>query len=46
MDDSIIYTYLSGKATEEEKAQLKDWLNQSPKNRVYFFDPECPTSNQ
>ncbi|WP_165155290.1 FecR family protein [Parabacteroides sp. ZJ-118] len=38
MDDSIIYTYLSGKATEEEKARLRDWLNQSPKNRTYFFD--------
>lgn len=38
MDDSIIYTYLSGKATKEEKARLRDWLNQSPKNRAYFFD--------
>lgn len=38
MDHSIIYTYLSGKATEEEKARLRDWLNQSPEHRAYFFD--------
>lgn len=38
MDDSIIHTYLSGKATEEEKARLRDWLNQSPEHRAYFFD--------
>ena len=38
MDHSIIYTYLSGKATEEEKERLRDWLNQSPEHRAYFFD--------
>lgn len=38
MDDSIIYKYLSGIATEKEKVQLKDWLNQSPEHCAYFFD--------
>ncbi len=38
MNDFIIHTYLSGKATEEEKAQLKDWLEQSPQHQAYFFE--------
>lgn len=38
MDETIIYRYLSGIATEEEKRQLLDWLKASPDNKSVFFD--------
>lgn len=38
MDETIIYRYLSGTATEEEKMQLLNWLKASPENKSVFFD--------
>ena len=38
MDETIVYRYLSGTATEEEKLQLLDWLKTSPENKAAFFD--------
>lgn len=38
MDETIIYRYLSGIATEEEKRQLLNWLKASPDNKSVFFD--------
>lgn len=38
MDETIVYRYLSGIATEEEKLQLLNWLKTSPENKAVFFD--------
>lgn len=38
MDETIIYRYLAGAATEEEKQQLLNWLKASPANKSVFFD--------
>lgn len=38
MDETIVYRYLSGTATEEEKLQLLNWLKASPENKAVFFD--------
>lgn len=36
MDETIVYRYLSGTATEEEKLQLLNWLKASPENKAVF----------
>lgn len=38
MNEIIIYNYLSGCATEEEKKQLFDWLQASETNRTLFCE--------
>lgn len=38
MDETIIYKYLSGQATDEEKQALLGWLHDSPDNQVIFFE--------
>jgi transmembrane sensor len=38
MDETIIYKYLSGRATDEEKQALLGWLHESPGNQAIFFE--------
>lgn len=38
MDETIIYKYLSGLATEDEQLQLLAWLKASSENRKAFFE--------
>lgn len=38
MDETIIYNYLSGLATNEEQRRLLDWLKASPENQHTFFE--------
>lgn len=38
MNNTILYKYLSGLATEGEERELLAWLNHSPENRKEFFE--------
>lgn len=38
MEETNIYRYLTGQATEEEEKELLDWLKASPENRQIFFE--------
>lgn len=38
MNNTILYNYLSGLATESEERELLVWLNHSPDNRKEFFE--------
>lgn len=38
MNDTIIFKYLSGQATNEEKQALLEWLRESPDNQAAFFE--------
>lgn len=38
MNQSIIHKYWEGKATEEEKQSLLEWLHASPSNQAEFFE--------
>ncbi|MCC8199625.1 MAG: hypothetical protein LIP06_13955 [Tannerellaceae bacterium] len=38
MNEEIIFKYLSGEISENEKQQLKEWLQVSAENRYYFFE--------
>jgi len=38
MDQSLVYKYLAGEASENEVRMLFDWIDQSPENRVLFFE--------
>lgn len=38
MNEITIFHYLTGNATEEEKQQIRNWLQASESNRIYFCE--------
>lgn len=38
MNETIIYRYLSGEASDDEIIQLKKWLEEDPEHHARFFD--------
>lgn len=38
MNETILYKYLSGTATEKEKEEILDWIKDSQENQIAFFE--------